>query len=108
MKLYAPILSLYEQAAQAGLLEIAEQTLVRAKELSPTITGESDDSGFMLVEDLIAQVGFTSFVSLLQHEKLEFRHPNGGEPKFLETAAAEIEPDVERIMAAKLRAVTGG
>ncbi len=68
----------------------------------------ANDSGFMLVEDLIAQVGFTSFVSLLQHEKLEFRHPNGGEPKFLETAAAEIEPDVERIMAAKLRAVTGG
>lgn len=108
MKIHAPILSTVEKAAQDGLREVAKQTLVRAKELSPTVTGESDKSGFMLVEDLIAQVGFTSFVSLLQHEKLEFKHPGGGVPKFLETAAAEIAPQVEEIMGARVRAALGG
>ena len=108
MKMLVPILSIVEQAAQAGVREVAERTLERSNELSPTLTGESDESGFVDVDDLTAQVGYTSFVSLRQHEILDYNHPRGGEPKFLEKAAAEMEPQVEQVMAAKVRAALGG
>ncbi len=108
MKMLKPILSLVEQAAQDGLREVAKLTLERSNEMSPTLTGESDESGFIDVDDLSVQVGYTSFVSLRQHEVLDYDHPRGGEPKFLEKAAAEMEPQVEQVMAAKVRAVLGG
>lgn len=90
MKMHTPILSLMEQAAQEGLREAAKATLKRARELSPTETGDSDKTGFVVVDDLTAQVGFKSPVSRLQHEDLDNEHPNGGQAKFLETAAEEV------------------
>ena len=108
MKMHLPILSTVEKAAQDALREVAEQTLERSNELSPTLTGESDESGFVAVDDLTATVGYSSLVSLLQHEKLEWQHPRGGQAKFLETAAAEMEQQVEPIMAQKVREALGG
>lgn len=104
--MYFPILSTIEKAAQDANREIGRKVLKRARELSPTDTGDSDKSGFTSTEDLTTQVGFTSIVSRLQHEKLEWRHDGGGQPKFLEAAAAEV--DVEGIQARHLREALGG
>lgn len=101
MKMLKPILTTVEAAAQEGLKEIGRDVLKRARELSPTDTGKSDRSGFSQVDDLTAQVGFTSLVSRLNHEDLDARFPSGGQAKFLETAADEI--DLEARMVAKLR-----
>lgn len=101
-----PILSLFEQAVQEGLRDGTRAVLKRARELSPTDTGESDRSGFTRVDDLTGQVGFTSLVSKLQHEDLDNLHPNGGGPKFLEKAAAEV--DVTAYIARRVRAATNG
>lgn len=108
MKFYTPILSAIEKAAQDGLREAAERTLERSNELAPELTGESKDSGFIEVDDLTVQIGYTSFVSLLQHEKLEFKHPRGGQAKFLETASEEIAAELGDIMAVSMRAQLGG
>jgi hypothetical protein len=83
-----------------------KQTLKRARELSPTVTGESDKSGFVVIDDLTAQIGFRSIVSRLQHENLEWKHPDGGQPKFLETAADEI--DIAAIAAEAIRRELSG
>jgi len=104
--MHAPILTLVEKAAQDGLKEAGKQTLKRARDLSPTLTGESDKSGFVAVDDLTVQVGFTSLVSRIQHENLDYEHPNGEQPKFLEAAAQQV--DVEAIVAAAARQVLGG
>lgn len=106
MKMHTPILSTGQKAAQEGLKKGGRATLKRARELSPTDTGQSDRSGFSRVDDLTAQVGFTSLVSRLQHEKLEWEHPDGGQPKFLETAAEEV--DAEEYIADELRQAFGG
>jgi len=106
VKMHAPILTLVEKAAQDGLKEAAKQTLKRARDLSPTLTGESDKSGFVAVDDLTVQVGFTSPVSVWQHENLDYQHPRGGTAKFLEGAAAQV--DVTAIIAAAARQVLGG
>lgn len=101
MKMHLPILSTTEKAAQGGLRKGMRAVLARARELSPDDTGESDKSGFTRVDDLTGQAGFTSLVSLLQHENLDYQHPNGGQAKFLETAAAEVH--VEAYVADEIR-----
>ena len=90
MKMEKPILSLVEKAAQDAMRTAGKQVLKRARELSPTDTGDSDKSGFVAIDDLTVQIGFRSLVSLLQHENLDYKHPDGGQAKFLETAAEEI------------------
>lgn len=89
--MHMPILTTAEKGAQDGLRKGLKAVLARARELSPTVTGESDKSGFVAIDDLTGQAGFTSVVSLVQHENLDWQHPDGGEAKFLETAFAEID-----------------
>jgi len=101
-----PILSIYEKAIQDANREITRTVLARARELSPTLTGDSDKSGFTAQDDLTGQVGFRSLVSKIQHEDLEAQHTGGGQPKFLEIAANEI--DVQAIYAKHLKGALGG
>ncbi|WP_295102678.1 hypothetical protein [uncultured Microbacterium sp.] len=105
MKMLKPILSTVEKVAQDAIREGGREVLRRAREKSPTLTGESDKSGFMQVDDMTVQVGFTSLVSRLQHEDLDNQHPQGGEAKFLEKAFDEV--DIEQIAAQKLREAFG-
>lgn len=91
MKINLPLLTTVEKAAQDGLREGGRALLKSASELSPTLTGESDKSGFVRVDDLTLQVGFTSLVSLLNHENLDWQHPDGGQAKFLEAALQEVD-----------------
>ena len=105
MQMNVPILSTLEKAAQVGLRAAGRAVLKRARKLSPTDSGESDKSGFVRVDDLTVQVGFTSFISRLQHENLDWQHENGETAKFLEIAADEI--DIGRVVAEKVRASLG-
>lgn len=105
MKIYTPILSTVEKAAQDGLRDAGKAILKRARELSPTDTGQSDKSGFTRVDDLTLQVGFTSLVSRLQHENLDWQHTNG-QAKFLEAAGDEIP--AERFILDHVRNALGG
>jgi hypothetical protein len=100
-----PILSTLEKAAQVGLRAAGRAVLKRARKLSPTDSGESDKSGFVRIDDLTLQVGFTSYISRLQHENLDWQHENGEMAKFLEIGADEI--DIGRIVAEKVRASLG-
>ena len=102
MKMHMPIMSTVEKAAQEGLRKGMKELLKVAREKSPTLSGDSDKSGFVRVDDLTGQVGFTSLVSLLQHENLDYQHPSGGEAKFLERAADEV--DVEQFVFEAIRA----
>jgi hypothetical protein len=97
-----PVLTLIEAAAQDGLREAGKEILARSNELAPHLTGETEDTGFVAVDDLTLQVGYSSLVALLQHESLEYEHPRGGEWKFLESALNEV--DVTGIIAKKTSA----
>ncbi|NLP82590.1 hypothetical protein HF576_01890 [Microbacterium sp. CFH 90308] len=106
MRMHLPILTTTEKATQEGIRDWNKATLKRARELSPTDTGDSDKSGFSVVDDLTGQVGFTSLVSKLQHENLDYVHAGGGQAKFLETAVDETDP--EPFIAARIRKAFGG
>ena len=74
MKINVPVLDLLEKAAQDGLKEAGKAILKRARELTPSDVGDSDKSGFSLVDDLTMQVGFKSHISHIQHENLDYKH----------------------------------
>ena len=105
MKINVPVLDVLEKAAQDGLKDAGKQILKLARKKSPTDGGDSDKSGFSVVDDLTLQVGFKSHISSIQHEDLDYQHEPGEQAKFLEAALDEI--DVGAIIAAKVRADLG-
>ncbi|PPF18269.1 hypothetical protein C5B92_07070 [Rathayibacter sp. AY1A4] len=105
-KMLRPILTDVEKAAQDGIEKAARETLARARERVPVRTGRLKRSGRVVADDLTATVRFTAPYSFLVHERLDFQHPKGGQAKFLENAALEV--DVGQIVAAAVRAQLGG
>lgn len=101
MRMEVPILTTIEKAAQVANRAAGRAVLKRARELSPTDTGDSDKSGFVAIDDLTVQIGFTSFVSRMQHEDLDAQHKNGEQAKFLEAAVEQV--DIATIVANAVR-----
>lgn len=101
-----PIRNAISNAAADGLKVGARQVLKEARERAPVDEGGLRKSGKVTTDDLEAMVKFTAPHAWLQHEKLEYQHPNGGQAKYLESAA--IESDLARPIAEKVRAVLGG
>lgn len=101
-----PIRDTISNAASEGLKVGARVVLKEARERAPVDDGGLRKSGRMILDDLDATVRFTAPHAWLQHEKLEYQHPNGGQAKYLESAA--IETDLAKPIADKVRAVLGG
>jgi hypothetical protein len=106
MKIYGKVLDELERAAMDGLEESAKQVLADARARVPVDDGQLRRSGKVVKHDLAVEVRFTAPHAWLQHETLDYQHPNGGEPKFLENAA--IEFDVGAVVGGHIRAVLGG
>lgn len=98
-------LSAVQEAAMAGLEEVAEQVLEEAKRRVPVDDGVLKRSGKIVRGDLEVTVKFTAPHAHLQHENLEYQHPNGGQAKFLEGPA--LEANVGSIVAAAVRQAMG-
>lgn len=106
MAKFNPIKTQLEASITKGLRKGGQAVIKRMKELSPTDTGESDKTGFVAVDDLSVQVGFTSLVSRLNNENLDWNHDGGGQAKFAEAAVDQV--DIGPIIAAQNRADLGG
>ena len=101
-----PIHSLIEAAAVKGLRAGGREVLKVARERAPEDEGGLKKSGRVVAEDLEVIVKFTAPHAWLQHEKLEYEHPNGGQAKYLESAA--LETDIAAPVAKHVRAVLKG
>lgn len=85
------------QAAGAGQYTLANAMMTSAKRRVPVKTGVLKSSGYVgmpVVNGTSATcpLGFggpASAYALVQHERLDFKHPNGGEAKYLENAIVE-------------------
>jgi len=98
-----PIHGLIEGAAIKGLKVGGRTVLKVAKERAPEDTSGLKNSGRVVQDDLEVIVKFTAPHAWLQHEKLEYEHPNGGQAKYLESAA--LETDIAEPVARHVRAV---
>lgn len=105
---FTPILSAIEQGVQNGLSEHGEAMLADSNERAPKDTRAMVESGFVQVDDLTVQVGYSSFIAKIQHENLDYQHPSGGGPKFLENAAAATAGQLDDVIAKNIGRALGG
>lgn len=77
------------EAAMAELERVGNDLQAKASQLAPVDTGDLRGSGFTETDGKNVTVGFESEYALKQHENLNYRHPKGGEAKYLETPYKE-------------------
>lgn len=106
VKINKPLLTTAEKAAMDGARAAGRAILKRSNELAPRDDGDLIKSGGVRVDDLTVQVGYSALHARFQHEDLELQHANGGQAKFLEVAADEV--DVEQFVADALRKAFDG
>ncbi|TDL43835.1 hypothetical protein [Microbacterium oleivorans] len=106
VKINTPILSTAEKAAVEGAKNAGRAILKRSNELAPRDDGDLIKSGGVRVDDLTVQIGYSAFHARFQHENLDYQHADGGQAKFLEAAADQV--DVERFIADSVRKAFSG
>lgn len=89
VKVYDAKLTQIEQAAQAALVETAQEVLKVAKSLAPKESGKLRRAGTVEVAFKSVSVVFKNRYAWIQHERLDYRHPKGGQAKYLEAAVEQ-------------------
>lgn len=79
-----------EKAARDALRDVAKDVLRVARELAPVDEGKLRRSGKIRVDDKDVIVRFTAPHAFLQHERLDYQHPHGGQAKYLEAAVERV------------------
>ncbi|MFD8254231.1 hypothetical protein [Streptomyces werraensis] len=94
------------RAAEArGLLLGAEHVLGKANDRVPLDEGFLQSTGTASVDegDMTAMVSFDGPYSVVQHERLDYRHAPGRTGKYLEGPLNESRAEVQALIAAQLR-----
>lgn len=95
-----------------GVRDVVTDIGARAAEKAPVDTGDLRGSMTTSVElngdQITGEVRFTEKYAAVQHERVDFRHPQGGEAKYLEKAALEKADQIRAKVAAALESLFGG
>lgn len=86
-----------------GLRDAGEEAMTVADRYIPVLTGEMRATGFVepAGRNQVA-VGFDHPGAVVQHERMDYRHDDGG-PKFLERAVAETRKEQAEALADQIR-----
>ena len=103
-------------AARAGLFEGANVIMTDAKRRVPVDLGTLKGSGQVhepteTADGLRCRMGFgdgAESYAIVQHERLDFKHPDGGEAKYLENAVNAQADAAFRVMASRLKGALNG
>lgn len=108
-------------AAFEGLKDAADLVLADSQEQVPVLKGPAQlkragasDPGelkrsgdvTMEPENLRAAIAYRTVYASLQHERMDYNHPEGGNAKFLERPLIETKERSMEIVAAKIRKAT--
>jgi hypothetical protein len=77
---------------EKALQKIGSDLQGKAQRLAPIDTGDLRGSGWHRMEKNAVIIGFSTPYALIQHERLDFNHPKGGQAKYLEAPFAENIP----------------
>lgn len=92
------------RAVVDAVTRIGEDALGEATRRAPIEEGTLRGSGDLDVEEgrasVTATVSFNTVYAARQHEELDWRHPRGGQAKYLESVIRERAGRYERIIAA--------
>lgn len=106
MKMLLPVASVVEQAARDGLRDAGKQLLKASNAKAPVDDRDLIKSGRVKIDDLTMRVHYTAVHATFQHERLDYEHADGGQAKFLESAANEVA--VDEVLAKHARKALGG
>ncbi|MCK0517870.1 hypothetical protein [Williamsia sp. DF01-3] len=84
--LSADVLEAFRAAVPVGLQAAGELILTESNLDSPTLAGDLDSTGSVVVDGTEMGVGYDSEYARKQHENTWYQHPQGDKPKFLENA----------------------
>lgn len=89
----------WRHAVEAGLYMAANNIMARSKRLVPVDLGALKGSGYVTLPQrspskTLVEMGYGGTAkdyAVPQHERLDFKHPDGGQAKYLSTAVDEKE-----------------
>lgn len=97
------------KAAVKGCEDAADELLTRASAICPIEEGTLVRSGKVVTGETGAAVGFghggASDYAIPQHERLDFRHDNGRQAKYLETPHRAMAGEVVGFVGRRVQAV---
>lgn len=90
VKMHDAKLTQIEQAAMAATVDTAKAVLKQARANAPKDEGKLARSGRVEVGFNEVSVAFRAPHAWLQHERLDYQHPQGGQAKYLEAAVDQV------------------
>ena len=78
------LLKIMDTVNQKALKDDALDLLGKAVNLAPVDSGDLRGSGSVKFEDNTVTIGFEEPYAVKQHEHTEYKHPEGGQAKYLE------------------------
>lgn len=96
-----------QEAIDRGLYEAAEVLLAQAINAAPWEEKHLRNSGEAHAGEGVATVSFNTPYAVTQHENLDFQHPRGGGPKFLERPANAFGDEMRAIVGTHVQGVLG-
>lgn len=95
-----------------GMQDVANDIWQRAADKAPVKTGALRGSGAIGVvqngDEITAEISFNEKYAAIQHERVDFHHPKGGEAKYLERAALEKADQIRNKLAKAYDDLFGG
>jgi hypothetical protein len=102
---------LSEQTAEGvrdALIDIGTRAADKAPVRDGYLRGSMTTDVIIYDGELIGEVRFNEKYAAVQHERTEFKHPKGGEAKYLERAAIEKREQVREKVGEALNELFGG
>lgn len=109
-------ISRIREGAARGLTRAAKALLAESQARVPVDSGDLRKSGAThdaTPAELVARVTYNAHsedgfpYGIVQHENLSFKHPHGGEAKFLERPAIEMEHQLMGVVAQEIKRSVG-
>jgi hypothetical protein len=93
-----------KQAEQEGLRKAGEFVRGESQQRAPVDEGTLRASATLKDVDAdTVSVGFYTPYAAKQHEEVGYRHPKGGQAKYLESVLTEEQPTIKALIAASVR-----
>ena len=112
MSQIASILSRTPDTGAEGMNDVVLDIGSRAADRAPVETGalrgSMEHSVTVEGDEIVGEIRFTEKYAASQHEHLEYKHPQGGEAKYLERSAIEKADEVRKKMGEQYEQLFGG
>lgn len=97
----------YRTAAVAALRDAAEFLKDESNKIAPIDEGTLINSSFVAIDDqnLVAVVAYDTPYAVAQHERLNYRHRNGRQAKYLEQPARQFAGQIRQFIKQRLKSL---